>query len=175
MVSILKRLTVWGQIDRYVRRGWFSSVWHLSESLPSLTSVLGSLPQHMLRAHPCLSIIKDQVHSFHSTHIPWCFFFFFKLQTVFFSWRIIALQCCIDFCHMTTWISHNYIYIPSPLSLLFPIFIYVESRKRALMNLFPGKKWRCRHRAQTCGHSGGRRRRDELRGSIDIHTLACVG
>ena len=34
-------------------------------------------------------------------------------------------------------------------------YIYIESRKMALMNLFTGKEWRCRCRVQTCGHSGG--------------------
>ena len=51
--------------------------------------------------------------------------FIFELQSVFFSWRIIALQCCADFCPMTTQISHNYIYIPSLWSLLSPILIRI--------------------------------------------------
>ena len=34
-----------------------------------------------------------------------------------FYWRIIALQCCIDFCHTTMWISHKYTYIRSILNL----------------------------------------------------------
>ena len=25
-----------------------------------------------------------------------------------FNWMIIASQCCVDFCHMTMWISHMY-------------------------------------------------------------------
>ena len=32
-----------------------------------------------------------------------------------------------------------------------------------LMNLFAGQQWRYRHRDQACGHSGGRRGRDELK------------
>ena len=35
---------------------------------------------------------------------------------LFFNWRKIALQCCVDFCH-TMQISHNCIYIPSLWSL----------------------------------------------------------
>ena len=31
------------------------------------------------------------------------------------------------------------------------------------MNLSAGQPWRCRHREQTYGHSGGRRGRDECR------------
>ena len=28
----------------------------------------------------------------------------------------------------------------------------MESRKRVLMSLFAGQRWRCRHREQTCEH-----------------------
>lgn len=34
-----------------------------------------------------------------------------------FYWRIISLQCCGGLCHASIQISHNYIYIPSLLSL----------------------------------------------------------
>ena len=39
------------------------------------------------------------------------------------------------------------------------------------MNLFAGKKWRCRYREQTCGHSGGRKEWEE---QSNIYTLPCV-
>ena len=33
----------------------------------------------------------------------------------------------------------------------------MESRKMELMNLSTGQQWRCRHREQNFGHSGGER------------------
>jgi len=50
------------------------------------------------------------------------------------------------------------VHVSSSISL-----IYVECRKMVLMNLSAGQQWRCRHREQTCGHSGGMRGWDELR------------
>ena len=41
--------------------------------------------------------------------------------------------------------------------------LLMESRKMILMNLFAGQQRRPRHRKQTCGLTGGRRGRDELR------------
>ena len=32
-------------------------------------------------------------------------------HTLFFNWRIIALQCYVGFCHTTMWIGHVYTYI----------------------------------------------------------------
>ena len=34
-----------------------------------------------------------------------------------FNWRIIALQYCVGFCHISTWISHRYRYVRSLLNL----------------------------------------------------------
>ena len=42
--------------------------------------------------------------------IPSAFFFFPNFFHLFYNWRIIALQCGVDFCCATR-ISHNYIYI----------------------------------------------------------------
>ena len=42
------------------------------------------------------------------------FFFFFKHLKIIFDWRIIALQCCVGFCHISTWISHKYYVCPLP-------------------------------------------------------------
>ena len=35
-----------------------------------------------------------------------------------FNWRIIALQCCVGFCHTSVWTGHKYTYVPSVLTLL---------------------------------------------------------
>ena len=56
------------------------------------------------------------------TKAKYCFFVhevgkFFCYLILFFNWRKISLQCWVGFCCTTTWISHNYTYIPSLLSL----------------------------------------------------------
>ena len=50
-----------------------------------------------------------KIHKIKYDQRDFCLFFIF-------NWRIIALQCCVGFCH-TTWISHKYTYIPSLLNL----------------------------------------------------------
>ena len=40
------------------------------------------------------------------------------LNYFFLNWRIIALECCVGFCHTTVWISHKYTYTSS--LLVFP-------------------------------------------------------
>ena len=39
------------------------------------------------------------------------------LKKVIFNWRIVALQYCVGFCHLSTWISHRYTYVSSLLNL----------------------------------------------------------
>ena len=38
------------------------------------------------------------------------------------------------------------------------IYIYMESKKMVLMDLFAGQQWRCGHRELTCGLREGRER-----------------
>ena len=52
------------------------------------------------------------------------------LYLLTFHWRRIALQYHIDFCHISTWISHRYTYVPSllnptPISLPIPPLLVV--------------------------------------------------
>ena len=44
-------------------------------------------------------------------------FFFTYIFKIYFSRRMIALHCCVAFCHTPTWISHRYAYVPSLLTL----------------------------------------------------------
>ena len=53
-------------------------------------------------------------------------FFFFENDVLFLNlylyilnWRILALQCCVGFCHISTWFSHRQKNVPSLLSLSF--------------------------------------------------------
>ena len=43
-------------------------------------------------------------------------FFFFNL--FIFNWRIIDVQYCVGFYHTSTWISHEYIHVPSVLNVV---------------------------------------------------------
>jgi len=42
---------------------------------------------------------------------------FKKYLQFIFNWRIIALECCVAFCHTTMWISYKGTYVPSFLNL----------------------------------------------------------
>ena len=46
--------------------------------------------------------------------LNFCIYF---LKKFIFSWRIIALECCVGFCHTSTWISHLYICLVAHLCL----------------------------------------------------------
>ena len=54
-----------------------------------------------------------------------------------FNWRIIALQCCADFCHTTRWINHKYTYVPSLLNLTPTPYIEHQIEHPVLHSNFP--------------------------------------
>ena len=62
--------------------------------------------------------------------IPPCTFFLVVLLIYFFkfifNWRIIALQYCVDYCHISAWIGHKYIYVRSLLNLPPPLQVVTE-------------------------------------------------
>ena len=59
-------------------------------------------------------------------------FFFFEF---IFSRRIIVLQCCVGFCHMTSWISHKF------------VCVYILTYIPFLLNLPPTPTSQYHHRA----------------------------
>ena len=81
------------RIHDYVRTFYFI----YSDSLIDLCTVLDSLASSHIDVSPLCCLI---------TSWP-CYFFFF------FNWRIVALQYCVGCCHISTWISHKYTYVPS--------------------------------------------------------------
>ena len=44
-------------------------------------------------------------------HLPFWKIFFFLKKLFIFNWRIITLQCCVGFCHITTWLIYRYMYM----------------------------------------------------------------
>ena len=71
--------------------------------------------------------------------------FAFKKNSLFFNWRIIALQNFAVFCQTSTWISHRYTYIPSllnlpPISLPIPLLYFkVSCRSQDLLQHISSK------------------------------------
>ena len=47
----------------------------------------------------------------------WFIFLFFLFVCFIFNWRIVALQHCVGFWQISSWISHRYTYVPSLLTI----------------------------------------------------------
>ena len=56
------------------------------------------------------SLCTAQQKSVYQAFDCFCFSFFLKFIL---NWRIIVLQYCVGFCHMSTWTSHSYMSPPS--------------------------------------------------------------
>ena len=73
-------------------------------------------PEHSLAPDRCLELIC-QTGNFNfeaSSARIFILCLIFPVAFFFFSWRIIALQYCVGFCHTSTWISHRYTHISPP-------------------------------------------------------------
>ena len=85
--------------------------WEQNRAEPGTHSLWGwSL---LINFHRCLPEFLTQLLGckFH-----WWLVFFKKILFIF-NWRIIALRCCVGFCHTSTWISHGSISVAFLLSL----------------------------------------------------------
>ena len=84
---------------------------------------------------------------------------FLKLKKIFFNWRIIALPCCVGFCHTTTQASPTYICLIAVLikisTLIFMEFdkqskvLYITQKilkmKNKKSSVFPYSRAYCTH------------------------------
>jgi len=86
-------------------RADFLSMWFLQSHRTQLLEETSACFNAMLLPSCNLSVWVDS------------FFLFFSFFSLFFYWRIIALQNFVVFCQTSTWIRHKYTYIPSPLNL----------------------------------------------------------
>ena len=65
-----------------------------------------------------LADIKPSLHLRDKFYLIMVYDLFFSFILFSFNWRITALQYCVGFCHISTWISHWYTHGPSLLNLL---------------------------------------------------------
>ena len=77
------------------------------------------------KAHLCASRMLVQWLIALISHLGIIFFFnltrsllaLFFFKNFIFNWRVIALQCCVGFCHTSTWIRHRHTYVLSLLNV----------------------------------------------------------
>ena len=80
--------------------GWISLQFKgLSRIFSNTTPQFKSINSSTLSLLYGLTLIS--IHDYYKNHS------FGFLNKFIFNWKIIALQCCVGFCHITTWISHG--------------------------------------------------------------------
>ena len=97
--------SIQGVLDGFFIASGPSNPW-LCEDLLLYLFWLSDRPLHSpglpgLQPHRCFTSVL-------SNHLLTLLLFFF-----FFNWRIVALQYCVGCCHISTWISRRYTYVPS--------------------------------------------------------------
>ena len=90
---------------------WWATV-HRAAKSQTLPKGL-SMHAYLLWLEPILNKAQKMMHlNINSIHVAF-FFIIFKN----FNWKIIALQYCVAFSHISTWINHRYTYVLCPLKL----------------------------------------------------------
>ena len=79
--------------------------------------------------HMCFVLFLLSVQSLsHVWLFVTLFFLYLQKELFIFTWRIIVLQYCDHFCHISAWISHRYTYIPPSWNSLPPPTPFSPSR-----------------------------------------------
>ena len=91
--------------------------WKACSAISGTNKAIGTLILLLMGMYNSTDSIEDGMA------VSYNFIFFYALVNCFLNWKIIALQCCVGFCHIATWISCKHIYIdisiPSLLSVLY--------------------------------------------------------
>jgi len=84
--------------------------WKACSAISGMNKAIGTLILLLMGMYNSTDSIEDGMA------VSFNFIFFYALVNCFLNWKIIALQCCVGFCHIATWISckHIYIYISPP-------------------------------------------------------------
>ena len=103
-------------------REWAPQVAARGLTCPSACGILVPRPTQWSNPHPLHYKADSELLDHQGTPSTLFFFFFFiqyyLLEQFLFNWRIIALQYCVGFCHISAWVSDRYTYVPCLLNLL---------------------------------------------------------